>query len=58
MDPPYNARDILASIRLSKGIERIGLVGGEEGEPLLQELIEVVSHLFMAGGKDITERKS
>ena len=58
MDPPHDWGDKPASIGLSKNIDRIWQVGGEEGEPLLQEFIQVVSHFFLASGKNITERKS
>ena len=55
MDPLDNSGHKLASIGLSKGIERVGLVFWEQFVPLLQELIQVVSNIIIGGGQLVRE---
>merc|ERR1711936_109772 len=45
----------LASIGLSKGIEGVALVHGEECVPLLEELVKVVRHFHLCLGHLIAE---
>ena len=49
MDSLDNGRDKLASIRLTEWIPRIALVLWEQCVPLLQELVQVVSHIIIGG---------
>ena len=55
VDPPGDGRDKLASVRLSEGVEGVTLVLGEQLVPLLEELVQVVSHIVISGGQLVAE---
>ena len=70
MDFSYNSRHKLSSVRFSKCKERIflnismnrnicfmqtDLIFWEELKPLLQELIQIIRHIFISGGELVTE---
>ena len=55
MDSLDNGRDKLASIRLTERIPRIALVLWEESVPLLQELVQIISHIIIGGGELVRE---
>ena len=70
MNSPGDGWNKLSSVGFSKGIERIGLIMEikivflrvlphlvlwEEFEPLLEELIQVICHIIIGGGKFVAE---
>ena len=58
MNPLDNGGHKLTSIRLSKWIEGVGLVLREQFVPLLQKLIQIVSHIIIGGGQLVREGES
>ena len=55
MDPPGDGGHKLPSVRLSEGVEGVTLVLREQLVPLLEELIQVISHIIIGGGQLVTE---
>jgi hypothetical protein len=50
--------DELAGIGLTEGVEGVALVHGEEGEPLLQHVVQVGAHVRLCLGQLVAEGKA
>jgi hypothetical protein len=48
----------LAGVGLAEGVEGVALVHGEEGEPLLQHVVQVAAHVLLRLRQLVAEGKS
>ena len=55
---PANGGHKLPGVGLAKGVEGVLLVHGEEGEPLLQHVVQVRPHVGLRLGQLVAERKA
>ena len=53
VDPPGDGGNEPAGVGLAERVEVVRLKLGEEGEPLLQELVQVVGHVLLALGHHV-----